>query len=79
MLQPKTNSKIDLAAHSRFRDPYDNLLYGILLQAVSDNDINFLKHGDGAIIWAYLTTCAHTESAPKTAYKQHGKARHNYT
>lgn len=79
MTQPKTNSKIDIAAHSRFRNPYDNLLYGILLQAVSDNDIDYLKHGDGAIIWAYLHTCAHAESVPKTHYKQHGKARHNYT
>lgn len=60
--KPKTNSKIDLAAHSRYRDPYDNLLYGILLQALSDNDIDYLKYGDGAIIWAYLKTCVLTES-----------------
>lgn len=79
MLQPKTNSKTDLAAHSRFKNPYDNLLYGILLQAVSDNDIDYLKHGDGALIWAYLTTYALVESVPKTNYKQNGKARHNYT
>ena len=54
MTRPKTNSKIDLAAHSRYKNPYDNLLYGILLQAISDNDIDYLKHGDGVIIWEYL-------------------------
>ena len=39
---------------TRFRNPYDNLLYNILLQAVRDNDIDYLKHGDGAVIWEYL-------------------------
>lgn len=38
----------------KFANPYDNLLYAILIQAVKDNDIDWLKHGDGAIIWAYL-------------------------
>lgn len=38
----------------KFADPYENLLYAILIQAVKDNDIDWLKYGDGAIIWAYL-------------------------
>lgn len=79
MKVPQTNSKIDLVAHSRYREPYNNLLYGILLQALSDNDIEYLKHGDGAIIWAYLTTCKTTDSVNHNSYKQHGKARRNYT
>ena len=38
----------------KFADPYNNLLYAILLQAVKDNDIDWIKHDDGAIIWSYL-------------------------
>lgn len=39
---------------TRFKNPYDNLLYNVLLQAVRDNDIDYLKHGDGVVIWEYL-------------------------
>ena len=39
---------------TRFKNPYDNLLYNVLLQAVRDNDIDYLKHGDGVVIWQYL-------------------------
>lgn len=38
----------------RYRSPLDNLLYNILLQALRDNDIEYLRHGDGLIIWKYL-------------------------
>lgn len=38
----------------KFEDPYDNLLYAILVQAVKDNDIDWLKNGDGVKIWEYL-------------------------
>lgn len=38
----------------KFAKPYDNLLYAILIQAVKDNDIDWLKHGDGVKIWEYL-------------------------
>lgn len=41
---------------TRFKNPYDNLLYNVLLQAVRDNDIDYLKHGDGVVIWEYLKT-----------------------
>lgn len=41
---------------TRFKNPYDNLLYNVLLQAVKDNDIDYLKHGDGVVIWEYLKT-----------------------
>lgn len=39
---------------TRYKNPYDNLLYNVLLQAVRDNDIDYLKHGDGVVIWEYL-------------------------
>lgn len=38
----------------RYKSPWDNLLYNILIQAVRDNDIDYLKHGDGLYIWEYL-------------------------
>lgn len=38
----------------KFANPCDNLLYAILIQAVKDNDIDWLKHGDGVKIWEYL-------------------------
>lgn len=38
----------------RYRSPLENLLYNILLQALRDNDIEYLRHGDGLIIWNYL-------------------------
>lgn len=38
----------------RFKSPVDNLLYNILLQALRDNDIEYLKRGDGCEIWHYL-------------------------
>ena len=44
----------NLKVLTRFKNPYDNLLYAILLQAVADNDIDYLKHGDGRIIWEHL-------------------------
>ena len=38
----------------RYQSPINNLLYNILLQALRDNDIEYLKHGDGRLIWKYL-------------------------
>lgn len=38
----------------RYHSPIDNLLYNILLQALRDNDIEYLKHGDGLLIWKHL-------------------------
>lgn len=43
-------------SYTRFVEPYDNLLYGILLQAVKDRAVFYLKHGDGVTIWQYLRT-----------------------
>lgn len=43
-------------SYTRYVEPYDNLLYGILLQAVKDRAVFYLKHGDGAYIWQYLRT-----------------------
>ena len=43
-------------SYTRYANPYDNLLYGILLQAVKDRATYYLKHGDGAEIWRYLRT-----------------------
>ena len=40
----------------RYKNPYDNLLYNILLQAIRDNDIDYIKHGAGRLIWCYLQT-----------------------
>lgn len=40
----------------RYKNPYANLLYNVLLQAMRDNDIDYLKHGDGLTIWEYLRT-----------------------
>ena len=43
-------------SYTRYKEPYNNLLYGILLQAVKDRAQYYLKHGDGALIWEYLRT-----------------------
>lgn len=50
MKQLRGNKEVTI----KFANPYDNLLYAILIQAVKDNDIDWLKHGDGVKIWAYL-------------------------
>lgn len=49
-----TNAACDMKEHTRYKSPVDNLLYGILLQALADNDIEYLRHGDGQDIWDYL-------------------------
>lgn len=49
-----SNTVPNLEVRTRFKRPVDNLLYCILLQAVADNDIEYLKHGDGRAIWEYL-------------------------
>ena len=41
----------------RYRDPWDNLLYNVILQAIRDNDLDFVKHGDGRVIYDYLKEC----------------------
>lgn len=51
----KKKYKTNPEAHvNRFRDAYDNLLYNVLIQAARDNDVEYLKHGDGLAIWNYL-------------------------
>lgn len=52
--KPMTNAACDMKEHTRYKSPVDNLLYGILLQALADNDIEYLKHVDGQEIWGYL-------------------------
>lgn len=53
----------------KFENPYDNLLYAILIQAVKDNDIDWLKHGDGVKIWTYLKHQRHcTERITRPVY-----------
>ena len=49
--ESKTRSKDETQRYVR---PADNLIYAILLQAAIDNDIDFLKHGDGRTFWEYL-------------------------
>lgn len=49
-----TKSVSNENSYTRYREPYNNLLYGILLQAVKDRATFYLKHGDGALIWEYL-------------------------
>ena len=38
----------------RYANPFDNLLYNVLLQALRDNDIDFIKSETGVKIWEYL-------------------------
>lgn len=57
MLKPKTNAVLSERVRTYFKWPVDNLLYAILLQAVRENDIDFLRHGGGREIWEYLRTC----------------------
>lgn len=40
----------------RYYDPVANLLYNVLIQAVKDNDTEYLRHGDGLAIWQWLAT-----------------------
>lgn len=51
-----SNTVPNIEVRTRYKKPVNNLLYCILLQAVIDNDIDYLKHGDGRIIWEYLKT-----------------------
>lgn len=56
----KMKYKTNPEAHVyRFRDAYDNLLYNILIQAARDNDVEYLRHGDGLAIWHYLRGVKH--------------------
>lgn len=46
------------AAHKdvpqRYVEPAANLIYAILLQAARDNDVDFLRHGDGREMYEWL-------------------------
>lgn len=60
----------------RFANPYDNLLYAIVIQAVKDNDREWLKHGNGAKIWAYLKQqLRRTERISHPVYYKNGRLR----
>lgn len=62
----KANTAPDMERHTRFKSPYDNLLYAVLLRAAMDGDVKYLRDGDGAIIWRYLKT---REQNPKYCNK----------
>ena len=54
---PHTNeSTHQTDAAMRFKYPYDNLLYAILIRAALDGDTEYLRNGDGREIWEYLKT-----------------------
>ena len=54
---PHTNeSTHQTDAAMRFKCPYDNLLYAVLIRAARDGDTEYLRNGDGREIWEYLKT-----------------------
>lgn len=57
----KRGHKYTLAYNTRYASPFDNLLYAILLQAVADNDIEYLKSDDARAIWKHLKKAKRSE------------------